>query len=98
MSATTPSSTTQSSSVPSPAGVDPIARQQPSRMPYHRYRPYHSVFQDDLPDRTWPNRRIEKAARCCAIYLRDSIQAVIDTMSSERKRRMFMLLVSLRHK
>jgi len=98
MSATTPSSTTQSSSVPSPAGVDPIARQQPSRMPYHRYRPYHSVFQVDLPDRTWPNRRIEKAPRWCAVDLRDGNQALIDPMSPERKRRMFQLLVRMGYK
>ena len=98
MSATTPSSTTQSSSVPSPAGVDPIARQQPSRMPYHRYRPYHSVFQVDLPDRTWPNRRIEQAPRWCAVDLRDGNQALIDPMSPERKRRMFQLLVRMGYK
>src|SRR5690554_1042472 len=98
MYATTPSSTTQSSSVPSPAGVDPIARQQPSRMPYHRYRPYHSVFQVDLPDRTWPNRRIEKAPRWCAVDLRDGNQALIDPMSPERKRRMFQLLVRMGYK
>jgi 2-isopropylmalate synthase len=84
--------------VPTPAGSDPIARQQPSRMPHHRYRPYQSVFAVDLPDRTWPTRRIEAAPRWCAVDLRDGNQALIDPMSPERKRRMFQLLVRMGYK
>ncbi|HEY8534074.1 MAG TPA: 2-isopropylmalate synthase [Micromonospora sp.] len=78
--------------------VDPIARQRPSRMPYQRYRPYHEQFTIDLPDRQWPNRRIEKAPRWCAVDLRDGNQALIDPMSPERKRRMFNLLVQMGYK
>ncbi|PZM89935.1 MAG: 2-isopropylmalate synthase, partial [Actinobacteria bacterium] len=81
-----------------PAGTDPIARQRPSRMPYHRYRPYHEQFKVDLPDRQWPNRRIEKAPRWCAVDLRDGNQALIDPMSPDRKRRMFNLLVRMGYK
>ncbi|NIL55995.1 2-isopropylmalate synthase [Salinispora arenicola] len=80
------------------AETDPIARQQPSRMPYHRYQPYQQQFRTDLPDRNWPNRRVETAPRWCAVDLRDGNQALIDPMSPERKRRMFQLLVQLGYK
>ena len=43
--------------------ADPIARQQPSRMPYGRYQPYHRQFSIELPDRQWPNRLIERLER-----------------------------------
>ena len=73
-------------------------RQQPSPMPTHRYRPYLDAFQVDLPDRTWPDRRIEQAPRWCAVDLRDGNQALIDPMSPERKRIMFDLLVRMGYK
>ncbi len=38
-------------------------RQAPSGMPTHRYRPYHETFAVDLPDRTWPSKRITQAPR-----------------------------------
>src|SRR3954451_15522702 len=80
------------------ATADPIARQQPSRMPINRYQPYHQQFSIDLPDRQWPSRHVEKAPRWCAVDLRDGNQALIDPMSPERKRRMFMLLVQMGYK
>ena len=45
-----------------PEVSDPIARQRPSRMPYRRYRSYHSMLPVDLPDRTWPTRQIDDGA------------------------------------
>ncbi|MBP1325107.1 2-isopropylmalate synthase [Leucobacter exalbidus] len=72
--------------------------QQPSGMPFHRYRPYHEIIPVDLPDRTWPSKRIEKAPRWCAVDLRDGNQALIDPMSPERKRVMFDLLVKMGYK
>lgn len=72
--------------------------QQPSAMPVHRYRPYHEQIRVDLPDRTWPAKRIEKAPRWCAVDLRDGNQALIDPMSPERKRIMFDLLVRMGYK
>ena len=78
--------------------VDPIARQRPSRMPFERYTPYQQQFAVDLPDRQWPSRRVEAAPRWCAVDLRDGNQALIDPMSPERKRRMFMLLVQMGYK
>jgi 2-isopropylmalate synthase len=72
--------------------------QQPSGMPIHKYRPFHQQITVSLPDRTWPDRRIEAAPRWCAVDLRDGNQALIDPMSPERKRRMFDLLVRMGYK
>jgi 2-isopropylmalate synthase len=73
-------------------------KQQPSSMPIHRYRPYHETIAVDLPDRTWPTKRITEAPRWCAVDLRDGNQALIDPMSPERKRVMFETLVSMGYK
>ena len=67
-------------------------------MPIHRYRPYHETIAVDLPDRTWPTKRITEAPRWCAVDLRDGNQALIDPMSPERKRVMFETLVSMGYK
>ncbi|RIJ51114.1 2-isopropylmalate synthase [Clavibacter lycopersici] len=72
--------------------------QTPSGMPIHKYRPFHEQIQVDLPDRTWPTRRITEAPRWCAVDLRDGNQALIDPMSPERKRIMFDLLVRMGYK
>ena len=67
-------------------------------MPVHRYRPYHDIIAVDLPDRTWPAKRITTAPRWCAVDLRDGNQALIDPMSPERKRVMFDQLVAMGYK
>jgi 2-isopropylmalate synthase len=67
-------------------------------MPIHKYRPYHETVTVDLPDRTWPSKRITVAPRWCAVDLRDGNQALIDPMSPERKRIMFDLLVRMGYK
>ena len=67
-------------------------------MPYQRYTPFHEQIRVDLPNRTWPSRRIEQAPRWCAVDLRDGNQALIDPMSPERKRVMFDLLVRMGYK
>jgi len=72
--------------------------QTPSGMPIHKYRPFHEVIAVDLPDRTWPSKRITQAPRWCAVDLRDGNQALIDPMSPERKRIMFDLLVKMGYK
>ena len=73
-------------------------RQQPTSMPVHKYRPFHEQIVVDLPDRTWPSKRIEKAPRWCAVDLRDGNQALIDPMDPQRKRVMFDLLVKMGYK
>jgi 2-isopropylmalate synthase len=72
--------------------------QKPSAMPTHRYKPFHEQITVDLPDRTWPTKRITKAPRWCAVDLRDGNQALIDPMSPERKLKMFQLLVRMGYK
>jgi 2-isopropylmalate synthase len=72
--------------------------QRPSGMPIHKYVPFHEQIAVELPDRTWPTKRIEKAPRWCAVDLRDGNQALIDPMDAERKRAMFDLLVGMGYK
>jgi len=69
--------------------------QQPSSMPYQRYRPFSPI---PLPDRTWPDATMTRAPRWCAVDLRDGNQALIDPMSPDRKRRFFELLVRMGYK
>ena len=63
-----------------------VPTQQPTPMPVHRYTPFIPV---DVPDRTWPAKRIEKAPRWLSTDLRDGNQALIDPMTPSRKMRMF---------
>src|SRR5450830_2147621 len=49
-------------------------------------------------DPTWPERRMTKAPRWCAVDLRDGNQALIEPMNPERKLRMFELLVDMGYK
>jgi 2-isopropylmalate synthase len=61
-------------------------------MPYWKYKPYETV---DLPDRTWPNRVVDRAPVWCSTDLRDGNQALVKPMGPERKQRMFDLLTRL---
>ena len=72
--------------------------QKPSTMPVHKYQPFHEQIAVELPDRTWPSKRITEAPRWCAVDLRDGNQALIDPMSPERKLKMFQLLVKMGYK
>ena len=77
---------------------NPFESQRPSAMPFERYVPYQKQFVVEAPDRQWPSKIVEAAPRWCAVDLRDGNQALIDPMSPERKRRMFMLLVQMGYK
>ncbi|HHZ10462.1 MAG TPA: 2-isopropylmalate synthase [Rhizobiales bacterium] len=57
-----------------------------------KYQPYPQV---DIPDRTWPAKRIDKAPIWCSVDLRDGNQALIDPMGHDRKARMFALLLDM---
>jgi 2-isopropylmalate synthase len=61
-------------------------------MPHWKYRPYETV---QLPDRTWPDRVLERAPVWCSTDLRDGNQALVNPMDAARKRRFFDLLVRL---
>jgi 2-isopropylmalate synthase len=60
----------------------------PKPMPFEKYTPFIPLPLA-LPDRHWPNRRIETAPTWCSVDLRDGNQALIDPMDPVRKRRMF---------
>ena len=72
--------------------------QKPTKMPVHRYKPFHEQIKVELSDRTWPAKRIQKTPRWCAVDLRDGNQALIDPMSPDRKLKMFQLLVRMGYK
>lgn len=59
---------------------------------YKRYKRNPVI---DLPERTWPNKEIEKAPIWCSVDLRDGNQALIDPMVVEEKIEFFNLLVKL---
>ncbi len=69
--------------------------QLPSGMPVHRYTPFVPV---DVPDRTWPTRKVTRAPRWLSTDLRDGNQALIDPMTPTRKLAMFELLVRMGYK
>jgi len=48
-----------------------------------------------LDDRQWPGNVIDTAPRWCSVDLRDGNQALIEPMGSERKMRMFKLLLDI---
>src|SRR5436190_24225282 len=66
----------------------------PKRMPFEKYKPFLPLPLE-LPDRRWPNVRIEKAPLWCSVDLRDGNQALIDPMDPARKHRMFSTLVDM---
>ncbi len=70
-------------------------QQQPSGMPFGRYVAFQPV---DVPDRTWPTKKITKAPRWLSTDLRDGNQALIDPMTPARKLKMFELLVRMGYK
>ncbi|WGL51117.1 2-isopropylmalate synthase [Nocardioides sp. BP30] len=69
--------------------------QKPSPMPFGRYTAFVPV---DVPDRTWPTKKITKAPRWLSTDLRDGNQALIDPMTPARKLTMFELLVRMGYK
>ncbi|MDO4243032.1 MAG: 2-isopropylmalate synthase [Actinomyces sp.] len=71
------------------------APQQPSGMPYGKYVPFIDTVSTDLPDRTWPSRRITHAPRWLSTDLRDGNQSLIEPMAPQAKRAVFDLLVAM---
>lgn len=71
------------------------APQQPSGMPFAKYRPFLDVATIDLPDRTWPDKRITTAPRWLSTDLRDGNQSLIEPMGPQAKRAVFDLLVNM---
>ncbi|MEK6647861.1 MAG: 2-isopropylmalate synthase [Actinomycetota bacterium] len=69
--------------------------QNPSAMAFNRYSSFIPV---ELPDRTWPTKKMTKAPKWCSVDLRDGNQALIDPMDTPRKLAMFNLLVKMGYK
>ena len=57
-----------------------------------KYIPFSPV---SLPDRSWPNNRIEKAPTWCSVDLRDGNQALVTPMNLQEKLDFFKLLVDI---
>ncbi len=96
MTAVNPAQTPAENAVGRPTPItNATGLQKPSGMPVHKYGRYEAV---EIPDRTWPEKRITKAPRWLSTDLRDGNQALIDPMSPARKREMFDLLVRMGYK
>ncbi len=65
---------------------------RPKKMAFDKYEPFLPL---ELPDRTWPDKRIETAPLWCSVDLRDGNQALIDPMDPQRKKRMFEAVVGM---
>lgn len=59
------------------------------------YKKYKRVPVLNFPERTWPNKEIEKAPIWCSVDLRDGNQALIEPMVVEEKIEFFNMLVKL---
>ena len=59
---------------------------------FEKYIPFEPV---KLPDRTWPDKVIEKAPIWCSVDLRDGNQALVNPMNLEEKLLFFKLWLAL---
>jgi 2-isopropylmalate synthase len=62
------------------------------KQPQTKYRAFAPV---GLSDRTWPDAVLTRAPLWCSVDLRDGNQALIEPMDSDRKLRMFKLLLKI---
>jgi 2-isopropylmalate synthase len=62
------------------------------KQPQTKYRPFTPI---QLADRRWPDAVLSHAPLWCSVDLRDGNQALIEPMDSDRKLRMFDLLVKI---
>ncbi len=62
------------------------------KQPQTKYRPFAPVR---LADRRWPDAVLTRAPVWCSVDLRDGNQALIEPMDSDRKLRMFEMLVRI---
>src|SRR5699024_7187850 len=59
------------------------------------YQRYKRVPVVNFPERTWPDKEIQKAPVWCSVDLRDGNQALVEPMVVEEKVEMFNLLVKM---
>lgn len=72
--------------------------QHPSRMPYTKYVSYDKQVPFEYPQRTWSDKKLQRAPRWCSVDLRDGNQSLVSPMDSERKLRFWNLLISMGYK
>ena len=60
--------------------------------PSQKYRPFTQI---QIPDRTWPDKIIDKAPIWLSTDLRDGNQSLIEPMDAEKKMRFFKCLVAV---
>ena len=61
-------------------------------MPFAKYQAFPPVA---LPDRRWPNNRLDAPPRWCSVDLRDGNQALVDPMDVDEKLRLYELLLEV---
>ncbi len=71
---------------------DSNERRSPTAPPQGKYIPYSERFPLKLPDRTWPDKVIDKAPAWCAVDLRDGNQALPRPMTIDEKAGFFEVL------
>lgn len=59
------------------------------------YEKYSGFKPINIPDRTWPDKSIEKAPVWCSVDLRDGNQALVDPMNLQEKLELFSTLVKI---
>jgi len=59
---------------------------------FKKYVPFKPI---DIPNRTWPDKVIEKAPVWCSVDLRDGNQALVDPMNLQEKLEFFKMLVDI---
>jgi 2-isopropylmalate synthase len=64
-------------------------------MPSFDHRKYPPFPPVNLPDRQWPDRRLERAPRWCSVDLRDGNQALIEPMTTRQKSRLWDQLLKI---
>ncbi|WEW54840.1 2-isopropylmalate synthase (Alpha-isopropylmalate synthase) (Alpha-IPM synthetase) [Emydomyces testavorans] len=63
--------------------------------PSKKYKKFKPL---DLPNRTWPNKTLDKPPRWLATDLRDGNQSLVDPMDGDQKQRYFRMLVDIGYK
>ena len=79
--------------VPGPSSCFQIERRNTNK--YQGCKKYIPFVPVSLPNRTWPNNRIEKAPTWCSVDLRDGNQALVTPMNLQEKLDFFKLLVDI---
>ncbi|OJJ45587.1 hypothetical protein ASPZODRAFT_159882 [Penicilliopsis zonata CBS 506.65] len=75
--------------------LDDAKQRHEGNDPSVKYKPFKPL---NLPNRTWPDKVIDKAPRWLATDLRDGNQSLPDPMDGDQKFRFFQMLVELGYK